>query len=873
MKILSCHIENFGKLSDCNIDFSDGINVICKENGWGKSTLAGFICAMFYGMKKTKVQNVRDNERKLYDPWQGGSYGGSLEFETAGKTYVVTRVFKAKEAEDVFELRDKNTNLLSNDFSAKLGEELFKIDKESFARSIFIGQNECETFATDDINAKIGNLTDDTGDMNNFENATNRLDVKINRLHNKKKTGSLKRRSEEITEYKKKIKDSESLTDSMESTKALLDGAIKKREEDRKKLEEQRALQIKITKLQESLAKKENIDRAKNEVKAKEEIFDEAKAMFPGDIPAQKEIEDTIRICEEMGDAITRRDMNLFSTKEEDEYEKLDRRFDGEIISDETLDSYIEKSKYLKGVYETREKQKLTEEETKKLNALRNIYENDNENVLDMIAEWERRNDKKNEATNLSQNIRLMENSKELKPKFPTLLALGVLVMLGGVIGAVAGSALDIKGLIYAGTLFLPIGAVLAFIGFHAMRRDKISLAEATRKLDDLKAHEKEANDMVATAEKNVRDYLTSKNRFYDEYRVVPFLQEIAIERREYKLLKEKEERFAKPEEDKDIESIESDVTQFMEKYALYDCSPDDTEALFNLRSDVTNYAHLKKKKDVYDKEKNNILTLRRETDEFLSGYGFETEELPHATLKKIKEIYTDYKTKEQSLDEAKERLKEIESTVDADALREAGEAEELADIDSVNSEIKILEENVDADKEEIAIYENRMDDWREKMDELEADKEHLDRLNETQEKEKKEFDRVCAASQLLKQAKENLTLKYAKPILTSFKDYYGMISREDASVFHIDADTKITYDEKGMQRNTETMSRGYQDMMGICLRLAYIDVMYKDEKPLIIMDDPFVNLDDEKNVTAKEFLRKISEKYQIIYLTCSETR
>lgn len=53
MKLIKCHIENFGKLSDFTYDFTDGCNTVCEENGWGKSTLAAFLRVMLSdsGMK------------------------------------------------------------------------------------------------------------------------------------------------------------------------------------------------------------------------------------------------------------------------------------------------------------------------------------------------------------------------------------------------------------------------------------------------------------------------------------------------------------------------------------------------------------------------------------------------------------------------------------------------------------------------------------------------------------------------------------------------------------------------------------------------------------------------------------------------------
>ena len=145
MRLLSCHIENFGKLHDFDMEFDNGLNVILQDNGWGKSSLAAFLKVMFYGFAGDAKRSISDNERKRFKPWQGGTYGGRVVFEKNGKTYLLSRIFGEKEIEDSFELRDYETNLISKDFSTKIGEELFGINRESFMRSVFIGQNDSVT--------------------------------------------------------------------------------------------------------------------------------------------------------------------------------------------------------------------------------------------------------------------------------------------------------------------------------------------------------------------------------------------------------------------------------------------------------------------------------------------------------------------------------------------------------------------------------------------------------------------------------------------------------------------------------------------------------------------------------------------------------
>lgn len=69
------------------------------------------------------------------------------------------------------------------------------------------------------------------------------------------------------------------------------------------------------------------------------------------------------------------------------------------------------------------------------------------------------------------------------------------------------------------------------------------------------------------------------------------------------------------------------------------------------------------------------------------------------------------------------------------------------------------------------------------------------------------------------------------------------------------------------------TMSAGYKDLIGICMRFALVDAMYPLEKPFLILDDPFVNLDDEKLARGRRLLAVLSQDYQVIYFTCHGSR
>ena len=60
-------------------------------------------------------------------------------------------------------------------------------------------------------------------------------------------------------------------------------------------------------------------------------------------------------------------------------------------------------------------------------------------------------------------------------------------------------------------------------------------------------------------------------------------------------------------------------------------------------------------------------------------------------------------------------------------------------------------------------------------------------------------------------------------------------------------ASRQIRLEQEGALRDTGCLSIGWQDLIGICMRFSLVDAMYPDEKPFLILDDPFVNMDEEK--------------------------
>ena len=176
MKLIECYVENFGKLHQFQYHYEDGFNSILQLNGWGKTTFASFIKAMFYGMDASRRKNLDEDERRKYMPWQGGRYGGYVIFEAEDREYRVERFFAESVKDDSFILYDQKTGLETHDYSEQLGEDLFKLDREAFSRSAFIPQQAIEISANDSISTKLGNLIESENDMNHFDPAKEKLD-------------------------------------------------------------------------------------------------------------------------------------------------------------------------------------------------------------------------------------------------------------------------------------------------------------------------------------------------------------------------------------------------------------------------------------------------------------------------------------------------------------------------------------------------------------------------------------------------------------------------------------------------------------------------------------------------------------------------
>ena len=202
MIIEACHIAQFGKWKDADFSFSPGKNSFLWDNGYGKTSFIYFFKLMFYGVSGDRKQDLEENERKHYMPFQGASFGGRIIFRIGEKRYRLERSFGLKKSEDSFRLFDEDSGKEYKDYSENIGEELFSLDAESFQRVCMISHEDLHFSMNSRMHAKLGNVAEDQEDMKKFQQVQTILKDGINALSPNRRTGNifkLKMQEEELS--------------------------------------------------------------------------------------------------------------------------------------------------------------------------------------------------------------------------------------------------------------------------------------------------------------------------------------------------------------------------------------------------------------------------------------------------------------------------------------------------------------------------------------------------------------------------------------------------------------------------------------------------------------------------------------------------
>ena len=240
----------------------------------------------------------------------------------------------------------------------------------------------------------------------------------------------------------------------------------------------------------------------------------------------------------------------------------------------------------------------------------------------------------------------------------------------------------------------------------------------------------------------------------------------------------------------------------------------------------------------------------------------------------------------EDRLTKLKEFVKEkdnlrVELEVQSDLLSKYGADPDVKselkvdglDIDYIDQQINVKNFSLKQLNSELSSLKTSAVLTEEDANKLSDVESELEQVQEELQTLEKEYKIIKKTLECLIKAQENLKIKYKEPLESSFRKYLSKLTEAMSEKVGIDVDMQVTVSENGGVKDTVYYSKGYQDVFEICKRFALIDVLFTEEKPFIILDDPFCNLDDVKIKNALNLLTILSKEYQIIYFICHDSR
>ncbi len=759
MKLLSLHIENFGKFQNFDFNFNDGITCVFGENGFGKTTVAAFIKSIFYGLPDQRGDKF--NERKRYYPFNCGKFGGYVRFEKDGEEYRVERVFdKKSSARD--EMKAYRNGAPTDELGAVPGVTLFGLDENSFIRTIFINSDDVEVSAASGISAKLNNYLDGTDGENNFETALNKLDkARKNYKADRGGGGKISEQNYKITALRSELENLQSVYDGLPAQYAAF-----KRLSDETALLEERAERARASAL--SAQQWDVYDGFCADADAEAAKLKNLEGKYPSGIPSE---EDT-----------------------------------------ETLGELLQK----KSEYENRLKSAvMSEESCARLTCLRDKFsigapsleeiEQAGENIKKLVAlEAEiQAGARIKEKTVLAENAGLTD-VKAFKP-LPFIITAVVAFL------TVAGGIASVFFNIVAGISLISVGAVtLIGDGFLYL----------------LKKIEKPQNP-VYTAE----------------------------------LISDAESEALTANKVSERDKLSFELKAFFDRFGISET--DFHESYLNLKDDLRKYSELCAEEEKRNKEEKevsaNLNACIEGVKEICEKYGV------------LNEPYLVYRTFERDREERERLIKSLAALKErAEKYREEKKLtvreEFCEDLKEIAEELKAKREALISLNRQIFTDEAEVEKLSEKQTALNDALEYLKIL--------KDRHRIIeAAERELENAEQKLKDRYVAPVKDKFLEYAAQTEESLGKDISMDKSFRVRFDRRGELREDGHLSAGQRSVYALCLRFALTDKMFEKESPFIIMDDPFVNLDDEHMKKVAKLIKQLSQDKQFIYFYCHESR
>ena len=845
MKILSCYIANFGCIKNKEYKFNDHLNAFCEDNGQGKSTLAAFIKAMFYGLPKTTTKSF---DREHYIPFDNIEASGNIVFIYNNKEYKIERTFFKNIKDDDIKIYENGK--INNDLLPTPGEIIFGLDLEAFNRTMFIYSNDLEINSTDNINSKMSHYVEDsTFDLNEV------ID-KLDKYKKKLKPSRLADEKGLISDVTNTINRKNDQLNNLYSIKSNLDNKYKSFNDLNNEINELNDQLSKAASINEIINNWNRYDEYNKQIDNEKKEIEHFKNKYPYNMPNDEELKLNENNLNEMNNINTKKSSIDLTQLEKDKLIKYSSLFK-EIPSKDTISEY---TSFINDYYQ--KKNYKIEELNQNEIIIYNKYTN--KNIDDSI--FNQLNDFKNEYVETKKQFDQTPNyiikktleTKKKKSYLPLiLLIISILIIILGIgLGFINNLLFIISGI----GLILLFGA--GFIYLKNQINDKqLSINEEIPNLEKEELNKK-LNLIINKIDTIIMQYgfSSSLNESVDVA-----LNLFKNEYDRYKEIKDKYNKIINQKENnqKDINFLEEKIKSFLNQYNFQETNYN--LALQNLIASINEYQNLKNKKENIDNLINELdnkySSIKDNLDKFISKYHIDQDvksyidtvrvdkgvlDKNNTNLNNLMNNFNNF-VEEKKLYNRPENIEKIDTNTITKQLSEKNELLSRKKDEIANDELEI---------EKIDIYNNEIIELKEKLQEL-----------------KYKYKIVDETIKSIKEAEETLKHKYIEPMLNKFNQYSSMLGKIINKEINMDSDYNLSVIHNGKEKDYRHLSSGQLSLCALCYRLSIIDNIFKEDKPFIIMDDIFVNLDENNLIKAIELLKKLSNQRQIIYFTCHESR
>lgn len=894
MIINKINIVSFAGIKNKIIELEDNINLIYGENERGKSTIQNFIRIWLYGMNNRRSKDIKSNDRTRFKPIDGEKIRGELYVLHKGRTYIIRRTFGLTKKDDRSEILDSETGELVLEIPKdEPGKYFFNVNSQTFAKTLFIGQ--LGVVVTKDkeeeIIDKAANLLGSGEENISVQKALEKLDNIKKSIITTRKNGELDLLRIKLQDLLEERYEGYKLSEENIDKEQLLINLKENRSNLRKELENLDIYKkyLKKSKLQKEYEEITKYLKKKEELKKKEKYIKESISSKNGviDEVLLNDIKDENSLYFSLLDSKYEEEKKLRNNNEiylnkRNEFKNLF------FIENLTAD---DKNKFIRAIMEKEvlgEKVKIYETLISDINLIKNDIEKKKSYIGSAINFYGKREDiakllEKYEDMLKEFKFKLEGNSNIKKKgsnklnvyyKYFSIASLFITIVLIINILLAKVNILLISGLLL----------ILVFLVFKSLtlkleiknnhEKDNIPL-DINKIEEDIKDIEKDLfkhKKLVGAV--SYEDFI-KRLRLFDEFVLYEEKQNIKITEKEIQL---------SALDIKGIKESYRDNENYI-NYIINLAKTEDTDEIIAMLSkyDEVNKEILSIKIDI-EKTEESIGKLKKELEirerrirEKLELIGLENIDLFNLE-EKLLEIKQKIKQKDEiirSLEGIEEAYKVLTKDKNIDLIKE-----DLKDI--INENINYNYSSEEEIDKQVSIKSNELIEIEKSIKDVENDlnnrfigKRFIPQIEEELESVKENINKY----EVRLKATE-LAIEKMNEAIREVRGNFGSILNSNVMAYfkeltdngYADVMVSDSYDMK-VRRGEDILpsailSNGANDQLYLSLRLAFINMIYKDMDFPLILDDAFIQYDDIRTQKAIDLLSKCKFK-QLLIFTC----